>query len=403
MLRSRGRILRRSGGDDLLTLQVVVATTEFAPFRGGLASYSELLARGLATRGVGVEVLAPQYPDAPNADAIGPVPVRRFSLRSARFFLRRRWILTLALWRATRSRTERPVVIATTYLFAQVAALLTLGFPRRFRLIVTVCGPELIGFGLWSPRDWWRRAVMQLLGWRASAIICISQYTRGLALRAGLPPCKCHVVFVGVSLETFRRGDGSAWRRRALGTAEGPLLLTVGRLERRKGHDVALQAVAMLREEFPGLRYVIIGVGPEEGRLRDLARGLRIEEHVLWYGRAEQAELRQAYSAADVFLFPTRQEGRSVEAQGLVIIEAGLCGAAVAVGRHGGAVEIVTHERTGLLFDPEDAAAAATAVGRLLRDPALRRRLGQSAETEWRSRFGVDTMVAETIRVFRSD
>jgi len=297
---------------------------------------------------------------------------------------------------------KRPVVIVTTYLFAQVAALLALMFPRRFRLIVTVCGPELIGFGRWSPRDWWRRAVMRLLGSRADGIICISEYTRGLALQAGLPPAKCHVVFVGVNLETFRRGGGSAWRRRMLGGVGGPLLLTVGRLERRKGHDVALRAVAMLQEEFPELRYVIIGVGPEEARLRDLARELRIEELVLWHGRADQAELRQAYSAADVFLFPTRQDGRSVEAQGLVIIEAGLCGAAVAVGRHGGAVEIVTHERTGLLFDPEDAAAAAAAVQRLLRDPVLRRRLAENAEMEWRSRFGVRTMVAETIRIFTS-
>ena len=387
------------------TLHVVVATTEFAPFRGGLASYSELLARGLAAQGVEVLVLAPRYRDGPNPDAIGPSPVQRFALKPAGSFLSRRWILARALWRATRPRAagERPVVIATTYLFAQVAALLTLWSPRRFRLIVTVCGPELIGFGPWSPREWWRRGVLRLLGRRAHGIICISQYTKALAVQAGVPSGRCHVVFVGVSPEAFYRDDGTSWRRRVLGRAEGPLLLTVGRLERRKGHDTALRAVATLRQEFSGLRYVIIGVGPEEGRLRDLARELHLEELVVWYGRADQAELRQAYSAADLFFFPTRQEGRNVEAQGIVIIEAGLCGAAVAVGRHGGATEIVEHERTGLLFDPEDAAAAAAAVRRLLLDPALRQTLGRSAATEWRSRFGVDTMVADTIKVITSD
>ena len=107
------------------------------------------------------------------------------------------------------------MVIATTYLFAQVAALLALVFPGRFRLIVTVCGPELIGFGRWSPRDWWRRAVTRILGRCAHGIICISEYARGLAVGAGLPSHKCHVVFVGVSLETFRPADGSAWRQRA--------------------------------------------------------------------------------------------------------------------------------------------------------------------------------------------
>lgn len=380
-------------------LRVVVATTEYAPFRGGLATYSEVLARGLRSKGIDVEVLAPKYPEQPVDTGVRVTRVGVYELKS---WYGRRAALAKALYRAT-AGGDQPIVLATTYLYAQVAAILGLLFPLRFRLVVTVCGPELIGFGRWSPRDWWRKWILWMLGRRAHGIICISKYSLGLATAAGLPPSKCPVVYVGVDDRAFRRVDGAEWRRKILGGAEGRILLTVGRLERRKGHDTALRAVAQLRESFPEIRYVIVGVGPEENRLRTLAASLGIEQHVVWHGRAAPDELCEAYSGSDVFLFPTRQEGRSIEAQGLVIIEAGLCEGAVVVGAHGGAVEIVTHEKTGLLFDPSDPSAAAGAVKRLLQDPAWSRDLGRSAAAEWRVRFSIENMVDQTIKVFAGD
>lgn len=379
--------------------RVVVATTEFAPFRGGLATYAEVLARGLASRGIDVEVIAPAYPEA----AVMPdLSITRIPLAASRTWLGRRWLMARALFHAT-IPGPATVVVATTYLYAQAAVLLELLFPNRFRLIVTVCGPELIGFGAWSPRDWFRRWVLRMIGRRAQGVICISRYTLGLARAAGLPEHKCPVVYVGVDANAFRRVDGGTWRRGVLQGGPGPVLLTVGRLERRKGHDTAIRAVADLRRDYPGLRYVIIGVGPEEPRLRALSTSLGIEEHVVWYGRAAPDHLRQAYSACDVFFFPTRQEGQNIEAQGLVIIEAGLCEAPVAVGAHGGAVEIVTHEKTGLLFEPSDPVAAAAAVRRLLMDAEWARGLGRAASREWRMQFSIDAMVEHTLEVFSDD
>jgi phosphatidylinositol alpha-1,6-mannosyltransferase len=246
--------------------------------------------------------------------------------------------------------------------------------------------------------------VLALLKRSSHRIICISEFSRRLALDAGLPADRLRVVYVGVDVDYFRAvPDASDWRERVLSGSPGPLLLTTGRLERRKGHDTALHAVDLLRRKYPHLRYLIIGVGEEEERLRAIVDRRNLGSHVLFQGRVSRDELRRAYSAADVFVFPTRQEGNAVEAQGLVVIEAGLCGLPVVVGRHGGIVEIVSDERTGLVVDPHDPQGVADAADRVLTDPVLRDRLVKSAREEWSQRFSLDTMVRQTELVLQDD
>jgi len=86
-----------------------------------------------------------------------------------------------------------------------------------------------------------------------------------------------------------------------------------------------------------------------------------------------------------------------------VVIEAGLCGAPVVVGRHGGVVEIVTHELTGLLIDPRSPEEAAKAVDRLLSDRSFRDRMVAAAQEEWSRRFSVGAMVRGTEIAIRGE
>jgi glycosyltransferase involved in cell wall biosynthesis len=375
---------------------VILATTEFAPFRGGLASYAESLASGLMAAGRAVHVLAPRYPDLGEGASVVEGHVRRYRLWSASAPLRRRWVLARTLLRGVHG-ADAAVVIAVTYLYAQVCALVLILRPRRFRLVVTVCGPELSPGAWWRPREWWRRLIIRLVKRTSHRIICISEFSRRLAVQAGFPDGQLRVVYVGVDTTYFRpMPDAASWREKLLQGSPGPILLTTGRLERRKGHDVALEAVGVLREKYPRLQYVVIGVGEEEDRLRKIVAQRGLDAHVVFRGRVSRDELRRAYGGSDVFLFPTRQEGSAVEAQGLAVIEAGLCGLPVVVGRHGGVLEIVSHERTGLIIDPRDPRAAAEAVDRLLIDTALRERLAKEAREEWSRRFSQATMVHAT-------
>src|SRR5438093_1611098 len=97
--------------------EVVVATTEFSPFRGGLASYSESLAAGLRAAGHAVRVLAPAYASSTVGSCAIEDIVRRYPLLSRRAPLRRRWLLARALMEVTKG-SDGVVVLAATYLYA---------------------------------------------------------------------------------------------------------------------------------------------------------------------------------------------------------------------------------------------------------------------------------------------
>src|SRR5208337_2453196 len=111
---------------------------------------------------------------------------------------------------------------------------------------------------------------LPLLG-RADLILTNSEFSRRRLEALGCGAGKTEVISAGIGTELFTPGD-SAEMRRELGIgADDPVLLTVGRLDFRKGHDMAIAALPLLLKEFPAVRYVIVGEGPEHGKLAALA------------------------------------------------------------------------------------------------------------------------------------
>jgi phosphatidylinositol alpha-1,6-mannosyltransferase len=168
--------------------------------------------------------------------------------------------------------------------------------------------------------------------------------------------------------------DGGAIRRRLAPGGE-LLLLSVGRLQRRKGHDLAIQAVAAIRDRYP-LRYVIAGDGDERRRLEDLARSLGVLDVVTFAGAVPPDELPQYFAAADVFLLPNRVDSGDVEGFGIVFLEASSTGTPVIGGNNGGVPEAVASGETGWLVSGVDVDELAQAIGGLAADAGLRARLG---------------------------
>jgi phosphatidyl-myo-inositol dimannoside synthase len=212
----------------------------------------------------------------------------------------------------------------------------------------------------------------------ASAIIANSQNTRALLRAAGVPEGKIHVVYPGVDPERFSpRVDGREMRQRFV-PGGGPMLLSVGRLQRRKGHDLAIEAVARLTTELPGLRYVIVGNGEERNRLEALTRSLGVESHVIFVGEANAADLPAFYAACDVFLLPNRIDQSDIEGFGIVFLEAAASERPSIGGNTGGVPEAVAEDMTGLLVSGTDAEELAAAIRRLATDHVLARRLGRA-------------------------
>src|SRR5204863_6870733 len=120
--------------------------------------------------------------------------------------------------------------------------------------------------------------------------------------------------------------DGSRVRQRFAPSGE-LLLVTVGRLERRKGHDVTLAALAALRDRLPPFRYVIVGDGAERARLDAIVGESGLGDIVSFTGEIPGDELPSYFAACDIFVHPNRVvDGYNFEGFGIVFLEAAACG-----------------------------------------------------------------------------
>lgn len=155
-----------------------------------------------------------------------------------------------------------------------------------------------------------------------------------------------------------------------------PLVGAIGRLEPQKGYDVLIHALA----QVPDATLVLVGEGGERSALEQLAVRLGIADRVRWLGWSDDA--RSYLGTFDVFAFPSRFEGFP-----LAVLEALLARRAVVASDVGSTAEAVRDGETGLLVPPEDSAALACAIRKLLAEAELRQRLGEQGRQLVLDRF----------------
>jgi phosphatidylinositol alpha-1,6-mannosyltransferase len=212
----------------------------------------------------------------------------------------------------------------------------------------------------------------------ATTIFANSRNSRELLVRQwGIDGAKVHVVYPGVDTSRFHTGvDGGSIRARFAGP-DDILFVSIGRLQRRKGHDVAIKALAEVRRTVPHIRYLVVGDGTHRPHLEQLTRDLGLTDIVSFAGEVPDDTLPQWYRAADVFLMPNRTDGVDFEGFGIVFLEAAACGLPVIAGQSGGAPEAVLADVTGRLVDGTDVGAVAEAIVALALNPGLRVSLGR--------------------------
>lgn len=168
-----------------------------------------------------------------------------------------------------------------------------------------------------------------------------------------------------------------------------PLIFALGRLQRRKGFDVLLAALAAL----PLAHLWIAGEGPEEAELRRQAMALGIADRVRWLGW--QQDVGGLFAACDVFVCPSR-----AEPLGKVVIEAWAHGAPVLATATAGPSSLIENGATGLLVPPEDADALAAALTSLLADPAMMQSLREAGQEAYANAFTEKAVVAQYLEFF---
>jgi phosphatidylinositol alpha-1,6-mannosyltransferase len=176
----------------------------------------------------------------------------------------------------------------------------------------------------------------------------------------------------GVDAEVYRPDADSAFDLRTeLGLHGATVILCVARLVPRKGQDMLIRALPMVRRSVPNAVLLVVGQGPDEARLRKLAQRHTEPGTVRFAGGKSHTETPPYYAAADVFAMPcrTRKAGLEAEGLGIVFLEAAAIGLPVVVGDSGGAPDTVLDGRTGRVVDGTDPAAVAGALTDLLLDP----------------------------------
>ena len=215
---------------------------------------------------------------------------------------------------------------------------------------------------------------------RSAALIANSHNTARLLQGLGNQPEKIHVVHPAVDAERFRPHlpEAVALRRR-LARDDETVLLSVGRLQARKGHDPVLQALASLPPDAPPIRYIVTGSGGDLARLQTLTVELGLTNRVDFVGVVPSDALPTDDAAADIFVHPNRVEGEDFEGFGMVFLEAAASGLPVVGGRSGGVPEAIDEGKTGLLVSGIDVPELAAAILQLASSATLRASFGAAA------------------------
>jgi glycosyltransferase involved in cell wall biosynthesis len=236
----------------------------------------------------------------------------------------------------------------------------------------------------------------RLLARITDGLIAVSdQVKQDLVAYGVAPAAKIQMVPLGLELDGFLNATAvaGAFRRELALNADERLVGIVGRLFPIKNHRLFLEAAALVVQQEPSVRFVIIGDGVLRPELEQQAQVLGIPERVIFTGW--RRDLAPIYADLDVLAVTSKNEGTPVSA-----IEAMAAGCPVVATRVGGLPDLICDGETGCLVPPGDARALATAILRLLRDHQTARRLGQTAQTIARERYAVPRLIGDLERLY---
>lgn len=343
--------------------RTLVVTGHFPPASGGVQTFTwELLRRLPADRFV---VVAPQHDGAARFDRTLDFPV----IRRSGYWL---------------TRDIRRLVADSGCAAAWIPASAPIGL---FAPVLRRAGIERVVASSHGQELGWLRAAPTREAYRLMArsfdvLTYLSPFTRSKLVEVVERPETLRQLAGGVDVRVFF--PGARHPHVPPRGSTGPLVVSVARLVRRKGHDILLQAWPEVLRAAPDARLVIVGTGPMLPRLREMAGGAEQRGSVRLPGRLPEPEVAAYLAAADVFVLPCRDDRRGLQTEGLglAVLEASACGAPAVVGRSGGSVDSVIDGVTGTLVSAEDPRQVAAALIELLHDPARRQRMGE-AGCDW--------------------
>jgi glycosyltransferase involved in cell wall biosynthesis len=232
---------------------------------------------------------------------------------------------------------------------------------------------------IWTTPDWEKREKLAAAGWVVTCTAIGRDHLQGLS-----PPGKpVTLIYHGLDLRRFARGERPA-------PSAPAMILSVGRAVPKKGYGDLLNALAALPPDL-GWRFVHVGGGPLLRELKDLAERLGLSGRIEWRGAQPQEQVLALYRQADLFVLASRIADDG-DRDGLpnVLMEAQSQAVAVLATRISGIPELIDDGATGMLVEAGDGPALARGLETLIREPALRQRLGEAGRRRIEAKFDME-------------
>lgn len=261
-------------------------------------------------------------------------------------------------------------------LFEFPYALIASRLAKRYRkpLIIGTQGTYAIQPLFWRPEKWFVKWAYN----SANVITAPSAFTRGNIIKYSGTRTPVKVIHNAVNFERFQKPvDVSLIRNRYPGKK---LLLTVGGLKPRKGHDIVIRALGTLKNKRDDFQYLIVGAGKMRVYLEKLARQEGVGERVVFCGEIDGDELIRYFQACDLYVHTPLLINWQFEGFGIVYLEASACAKPIVAADSGGVRDAVLDGQTGLVVPEGDVSATASAIERVLDDRELAERLGRQGQ-----------------------
>lgn len=332
----------------------LLITNDYPPLLGGVARYYQGLAAYLPKFTVLTNISSPQ--SEPN--------VIRRPLFSNWFWPRWLPLLWLVPFYKLVKRVD---LLAAGQVLPVGTALWLINKVFGWPYAVVVHGYDLGLVKLSSRKSFLARRILA----QASLVVANSEFTKSLAVSLGAPLAGTKVIYPCGDLKFDKVSQAEIEEFKGRWTINnGPVILTIARLVQRKNVAAVIRAVGELQNELPGLRYVVIGDGPERDDLKKLAKSLGAE--VQFLGEVNDNDLRLWYKVCDLFVLTPLNDAVDIEGFGIVYLEAQAAGKAVVASAVGGVPEAVGSAGRLIKHDAELVAV----VRELLNNPSLREQLG---------------------------
>jgi glycosyltransferase involved in cell wall biosynthesis len=239
-----------------------------------------------------------------------------------------------------------------------------------------------------------RRSAMSRWKYRQVAcFICASEAIRRMLVSDGVPEAQTVTVHEGIDVERGRAAPAAKLHEELFLPHQAPVVGNVAALVPHKGQRHLVEAAGLVVRQVPDARFVIAGEGELRPALERQIKDHRLEKHVLLAGfRPDVLSLHKAF---DLFVMSSITEGL-----GTSLLDAMAAGKPIVATSAGGIPEVVTDGVNGFLVPPRDHHAMAAAIVRLLKDPALRQRMGDAGYSRVCDQFSAERMLKETAKVY---